>query len=284
LPENTSTESTSERIDSEAFIDLVLKRGGERYRDFAWRRTTDPYAILVSEIMLQQTQTARVERYYDAWLKRFPTIEALSEADNAAVLEAWAGLGYNRRALALKRAADTVCEKFAGILPGTEAELLSLPGVGPATAAALLAFAKNRSAVYLETNVRAVLLHELFPGKDNVSDRELLPLLAEINELVRTRGIDARTWNYALLDYGAYLKKALPNPTRRSKHYSRQSPYEGSRRQKRARLLEAVLAGPERTTADLARQCGYETDLTESVLADLAAEGFLKQHAGGWIA
>jgi A/G-specific adenine glycosylase len=276
----------SERIDNDAFVDLVMQRGGERYRDFAWRRTTDPYAILVSEIMLQQTQTARVERYYDEWLKRFPTIAALSAADNAAVLEAWAGLGYNRRALALKRTADTVCEKFGGILPDTEAELLSLPGIGPATAAALLAFAHNRPAAYLETNVRAVFLHEFFPGEDNVSDRELLSLLPGINELVHARGISARTWNYALLDYGAYLKKALPNPTRRSKHYSRQSPYEGSRRQKRARLLEAVLAGsagPAKTAADLALHCGYELAVTESVLADLAAEGFIRQRAGGWI-
>jgi A/G-specific adenine glycosylase len=206
----------------------------------------------------------------------------LADAPTCEALATWAGLGYNRRALALKRAAEQVCAEFGGVLPATEAELLSLPGVGPATAAALLAFAYNKPAVYLETNVRSVLLHEFFPGTDGITDTKLRSLLTEINECVRTRGVDARDWNYALLDYGAYLKKAGPNPSRRSKHHSRQSPYEGSRRQKRARLLEAVLEISGQTTEMLARSLDCAPALTESILSDLAAEGFLRREGDRW--
>jgi A/G-specific adenine glycosylase len=232
--------------------------------------------------MLQQTQTARVERYFDEWMRRFPTVADLAGASTAEVLAAWAGLGYNRRALALKRVAEQVCAEFGGVLPATEAELLSLPGVGSATAAALLAFAYNKPAVYLETNVRSVLLHEFFPETDGVTDKELRSLLTGINERVRARGASARDWNYALLDYGAYLKKARPNPSRRSKHHSRQSPYEGSRRQKRARLLEAGLEASGQTTETLSRALGYDPALTESILSDLSAEGFLRRDGDGW--
>ncbi|MDR2611071.1 MAG: hypothetical protein LBC58_06400 [Clostridiales Family XIII bacterium] len=272
----------NDSIDCDRFIDTVLAQGAERYRDFAWRRTADPYAILVSEIMLQQTQTARVERYFEEWMRRFPTACALARARVAEVLAAWAGLGYNRRALALKRAAEQVCAEYAGVLPDSGEALLSLPGIGPATAAALLAFAYDKPAVYLETNVRSVLLHEFFPQAKGVTDKELRVLLSGITERVSVLGISARVWNYALLDYGAYLKKALPNPGRRSKHHSRQSAYEGSRRQKRARLLEAVLAAPNQTTEALARSLGYDFALTESILSDLAAEGFLRRDGDTW--
>ena len=266
----------------DSFIDHVLQQGEELYRDFAWRRTTDPYEVLLSEIMLQQTQVARVERYYEQWLRQFPTLDALAAADTADVLTAWQGLGYNRRALALKRLANEVSEQQGGVLPATREELLALPGIGPATAAGVLAFAFDMPAAYLETNVRAVILHELFPDADGISDKEILAIVEEAAECVHARGVSARTWNYALLDYGAWLKKTVPNPSRRSKHHSKQSPYEGSRRQKRARLLQAVLAEPELGTAELARACEFDYDITEDVLSSLAAEGFIRQVTGGW--
>jgi A/G-specific adenine glycosylase len=264
-------------------IDTVLAHGAERYRDFPWRNTTDPYAVLVSEVMLQQTQTSRVRRYFEAWIRRFPTIDALAAAATSDVLAAWQGLGYNRRALALHTAATIVSECFGGVLPDTTDELRNLPGIGPATAAGILAFAHNRPAAYLETNVRAVLLHEVFPDRDGVPDRELFSLLVQLSERVHARQIGARQWNYALLDYGAHLKATLPvNPSRRSKHHSRQSPYEGSRRQKRARLLEAVLAESGQTTADLARACGFDLAIVEDVLGDLQREGFIHTENNRW--
>lgn len=252
------------------------------YRDFAWRRTSDPYAVLVSEVMLQQTQTSRVETYFDVWMHHFPTIDALAAASTADVLALWQGLGYNRRALLLKRTASEVSSNSKGRLPCTFDELCALPGIGPATAAGIIAFAYNQPALYLETNVRAVLLHEFYPDKDGISDRELLALLAQINEYVARNGIDARSWNYALLDYGVFLKKAYPNPSRRSKHHTRQSPYEGSRRQKRARLLETILAHQPQTTKELAERYQYNYELTQEILKDLCAEGFIKQHEGAW--
>lgn len=267
----------------DSFIDTVAARGKELYRDFAWRRTSDPYAVLVSEVMLQQTQTARVERYFDAWMERFPVLDALAAASVSDVLEAWQGLGYNRRALALKRTADSVCEQQGGILPASAEGLQALPGIGAATAAGVLAFAYDQPAVYLETNVRTVLLHECFPETEGVSDGELRELLTRISARVHARGMSARSWNYALLDYGAHLKKTHPNPSRRSKHHSKQSPYEGSRRQKRARLLEALLAHSKQSTEELAEQHRYDPELTESILADLADEGFIRRENNTWL-
>ena len=162
----------------EGFRALVLERGRELYRDLPWRRTRDPYAVWISEVMLQQTQTSRVDGRWQRWLERFPTAAALAAADPADVLEEWQGLGYNRRALALHRAAQAVAA-LGGELPTETAALEALPGVGPATAAGVRAFAFDLPSVYLETNVRTVLLHELFPGEERVSDRALVPILRE---------------------------------------------------------------------------------------------------------
>ncbi len=166
----------------EEFVVLVAEKGRELYRDFSWRRTHDPYAVLVSEVMLQQTQVSRVERRFDEWLADFPALEALAAAPLEAVLESWQGLGYNRRAVALKRAAEQVVADSGGkapaTLPADEASLRALPGIGPATAAGVLAFAFGRPSVYLETNVRGVFLHELFADRDGVPDREIVPLVA----------------------------------------------------------------------------------------------------------
>ena len=234
--------------DLDAFVTKVLAEGERLYRDFAWRRTSDAYEILVSEVMLQQTQVARVERYFARWLERFPTLEALASADLAEVLELWQGMGYHRRAVALKRASEALVAATpageAARVPSDRDALLALPGIGPSTAAGVRAFAYGIGGAYLETNVRAVLLHELFADRDGVSDTELRPLAEEAAQLAAAQGVDPRAWNFALLDYGVHLKKTLPNPSRRSRHYTRQSKFEGSVRQKRARLLRAVIAQP----------------------------------------
>ncbi len=276
-----------------SFVTLVAEQGRRLYRDLPWRDTRDPYAVLVSEVMLQQTQVSRVLGRWETWLVQFPTSDALAAAPLEPVLLAWQGLGYNRRAVALKRAAEEVSAHFGGELPVLEAQLRSLPGVGPATAAGVLAFALDQPVVYLETNVRTVALHELFAGRDGVPDREIAPLLALAVEEAGRQGIGAREWYYALLDYGADLKRALPNPSRRSAHHARQSRFDGSRRQKRAWLLRAVMAEPGLGAEEYAealaaaehaagRQRPSSPDVV-SILEDLTEEGFLQRSEDRWL-
>jgi A/G-specific adenine glycosylase len=187
--------------------------------------------------------------------------------------------------------ADTPQGAFAA-LPSNEIALRALPGIGPATAAGVLAFAFDRPAVYLETNVRTVFLHELFADRDGVADREIAPLVADAAQEAAHQGISAREWYYALLDYGAYLKRTMPNPSRRSAHHTRQSRFEGSRRQKRAWLLRAVMAGPGATADEHARalssferEAGRDVVSAEDVaeiLSALADEGFILERGSGW--
>lgn len=278
-----------------AFRARVLERGHELYRDLPWRRTRDPYAVWVSEVMLQQTQTVRVDGRWQRWLERFPTPTDLAAASPADVLDEWQGLGYNRRALALHRAAQAVAA-LGGSLPSDTAALEALPGIGPATAAGIRAFAFDLPAVYLETNVRSVLLHELFPAAESVSDRELVPILRATCPVdARDPEDDPRAWYYALLDYGAYLKRTVPNPSRRSRGHARQSRFEGSHRQKRAELLRALLAhaaeggaGLEVLLAEVSSvevASGREPlteSLVRSLLEELEREGFCRSLDGRW--
>lgn len=273
----------------EAFVAKVLDEGGRHHRELAWRYLDDPYAVLVSEVMLQQTQVARVQKHWERWMALFPSVDALAAASTAAVLEQWQGLGYNRRALALKRAAETCSAERAGELPHTAEELQELPGIGPATAAGVMAFAYNRPSVYLETNVRTVFLHELFPGRDKVPDRELVPLVAQT-----CPEDDPRRWYYALLDYGAHLKSQVVNPSRRSAHYARQSTFEGSRRQKRAEVVRVVLAEPGIKFDELALRLdaferaagreGVDAATFEGIVHDLLAEGFFRREGDAFFA
>ncbi|NTU70681.1 MAG: adenine glycosylase [Coriobacteriia bacterium] len=286
----TATAAVDPRLP--AFVALVAQRGRELYRDHPWRNTRDPYAVLLSEVMLQQTQVPRVVPKWEAWLEQFPTIDALAAAPLEPVLVAWQGLGYNRRAIALKRAAEEVATRFGGELPSDEVALRSLPGIGPATASGVRAFAFDLPGVYLETNVRAVFLHELFADSDGVSDREVTPLVAAAVLEAARQGVSPRTWYYALLDYGAHLKRELPNPSRRSAHHARQSAFEGSRRQKRAWLLRDVVAQPGRATADIAAgldafegaagRAAQGADAAMGILEELARDGFIARDGERW--
>ena len=292
----TAAEGPAGEKDLAAFRSLVLERGRELYRDLPWRRTRDPYEIWISEVMLQQTQTTRVDGRWQRWLERFPTPSALAAAEPADVLEEWQGLGYNRRALALHRAARAVTA-LGGELPAETAALEALPGVGPATAAGIRAFAFDLPSVYLETNVRTVLLHELFPDEERVSDRTLVPILRETCPAdASDPADDPRAWYYALLDYGAYLKRTVPNPSRRSASHARQSRFEGSHRQKRAELLRVLLAhrgepggvGLSAIFEELAsveEKAGrrpISASEVEALLGELSREGFCRPGDGAW--
>lgn len=224
------------RASHQAFRRLMLRYYELHGRSFPWRETRDPYRILVSEVMLQQTQTHRVAAKYPKFIKKYRTIRALAQAPQNEVLKAWAGLGYYRRARNLHRAAIAICEHHNGRVPYDRAELRALPGIGDYTAAAISTFAHGNPAPMIETNIRSVYLHGFFRGRHNVSDREILAIIEETLEPKR-----CREWFYALMDFGVELKKARPGINTRSRHYHKQSPFEGSDRQIAAQILRQVL-------------------------------------------
>ena len=204
-------------------------------RVFAWRHVDDPYKIVVSEIMLQQTQTHRVAQKYAIFIEEFPSFEKLAQAPLRNVLMHWQGLGYNRRGKYLHEIAQKVITEYNGSLPSSPEILITFPGIGSATAASIAAFAFNTPTVFIETNIRAVFIHWFFKDKTNVKDAELIPLIRAAVDKER-----ARDWYYALMDYGVMLKKNSINPSRRSAHHAKQSRFEGSDRQIRGIVLKLL--------------------------------------------
>lgn len=202
--------------------------------DLPWRKTKDLYKILVSEVMLQQTQVERVVPLYKQFIKQFPTAKKLAAAPLSEVLKTWQGLGYNRRAKMLHEAA----KKLGAKKEYTVAELEQLPGVGPYTARAVAAFAWNEDVMFVETNIRTAVIHHFFPKKKKVSDTEIEKIL--IQALPRGR---AREWYSALMDYGAYLKRSGVSHNVRSTTYARQSKFTGSLREARGAILRASTRG-----------------------------------------
>jgi A/G-specific adenine glycosylase len=223
--------------------------------------------------MLQQTQTERVLPKYLAWLEAYPNPSALTLAPLAEVLALWSGLGYNRRALALVRAASLIAS--ADRFPDDEASLLDLPGVGPYTARAVLAFAFRKPVVLIETNIRSVFLHTFFAGEEGVADSRIEPFVEAT--LIRE---DPRTWYYALMDYGVDLKKREGNPNRRSAHYARQSPFADSNRRIRGSLLKALGEREGKDADELAAALPFSRERVEAALAELQAEGFVAESSG----
>lgn len=233
-----------------------------------WRKTHDPYRILLSEMMLQQTQVDRVLPKYKAFLKKFPTLRALATASLADVLREWQGLGYNRRAKFLHEAAKAIA-KANGAFPRSRAELIALPGIGPYTASAMRAFAWNEPAVFIETNIRTAFIHHFFPKKKKVSDAETIRLIVQ--------SLDAknpREWYWALMDYGAHLKKTEGNASRRSAHHVRQKPFKGSDREVRGAILKTLIFGAK-TRRGLLRALPFPEVRVEKQLTALATEKML---------
>lgn len=249
------------------FRSAIYAYYGLHGRDLPWRKTTDPYPVFVSEIMLQQTQVDRVLPKYRLFLEAFPTLEMLARSSPAAVLHVWSGLGYNRRALHLHGSAQKILCDFSGMIPSTYDGLRQLPGVGPYTANAILAFAYNQPALVIDTNIRRVYLHFFFEGKDAVDDAEILPIVRKTLDAE-----NPRRWFNALMDYGAMLGTEAPHINRRSKHYVKQPRFEGSDRQIRGKIIKALLTRA-RTLSELT---GAVPDTRlEKTLADLQREGFL---------
>ncbi len=241
-------------------------------RDLPWRKKLNPYRVLVSEIMLQQTQVERVIEKFHEFLEAFPDFNALAHAPLPRLLKIWQGMGYNRRALALKSLAQKVVAEHRGKLPQEPEQLTALPGIGPYTAGAIAAFAFNRPVVFMDTNIRRVYIHEFFHDRDDIHDNEIIPFLE--------RTMDAEhpgKWYNALMDYGTMLKKDHVNPNRRSAHYSRQSPFENSNRQVRGKILKVLVTESRLSAAQILKRTGMDLERVKANLAKLTEEGFIKK-------
>lgn len=266
-------------MDDRVFQQVVKNFYKQQGRDLPWRTPTlmvnaqghlDPYAIVVSEIMLQQTQVSRVIPKYQQWLQTWPTTQHLAEAPLAAVLRAWQGLGYNRRAVALHRCAQTIVTDLQGHWPSDKKMLLSLPGIGPYTAAAVQAFAFNDPVVMVETNIRTVYIHHYFNDGVVVSDEELLPIIERTIDTVQPR-----EWYWALMDYGSYLKQQFGNVSRRSTSYVRQSKFVGSRRQIRGAIIRVLTKQAVITQRQLVQELAFEKQQIQLCIQQLEREGLL---------
>ena len=258
---------------SQTFRRTIRRHYAAHGRSLPWRHTHDPYKILVSEVMLQQTQVGRVTAYYKNFLHEFPTIKVLAKASLADVLRAWQGLGYNRRALMLKRAAEHTVRIYGGKLPQDAGLLDDLPGIGINTAGAIAAFAFNTPSVFIETNIRRVFIHFFFPGRSTVHDRNILKLVEETMDRK-----NPREWYYALMDYGAYLGREMKeNPNRRSRSYARQSRFEGSDRQIRSAIVKLFLAKNALTQRQIFKTFAEPKERIEKVLDALGKEGLISK-------
>lgn len=255
-------------MNSNSFRRVVLEHWKEKGRHgLPWRKTTDPYKILVSEIMLQQTQVSRVEEKYKEFLKKFPNVRVLAKASLAQVLKIWSGLGYNRRGKFLHDAARAVVEKYKGTMPRSYEELIKLPGVGDYTARAVRVFAFNEPDVLMETNIRTALIHHFGGSVRMLSDRALC-----VHAEKAAEGQDSRKWHSALMDYGAYLKKSGVRNNARSAHYVKQSKFEGSLRQVRGEILRNIQSGKHLK----------QTNEYQMALASLAKDGLVVSRKGKW--
>ena len=261
--------------DVQQFQNIIYAYYTSHGRKFPWRETRDPYCILVSEIMLQQTQTDRVIQKYEEFITAFPNVQALAAASLQQVFQVWQGLGYNRRAVALKKIAELIMSQYDGEIPTNAAELEKLPGIGHYSAAAICAFAFHQPTMLIETNIRTVYIHFFFHNKKGIRDQDIQPLIEKTLD-----DKDPRQWYYALMDYGVMLKKRYPQVTRKSAHYTKQKPFQGSNRQIRGLILKELVAHPRLSCQQLTTTLDKQPDKIQHNLRQLEKEGMIAEKNG----
>jgi A/G-specific adenine glycosylase len=254
------------------FRGIITRHYRSQGRNLPWRQTTDPYHILVSELMLQQTQVERVVDKYQQFITAFPDFASLARASLQRVLKIWVGLGYNRRALALKKTAAIVMKEHNGRLPSSEKLLVTLPGVGKYTASAIAVFAFNQPVILVETNIRTVFLYFFFKNRTSVRDSEITPLIQKT-----VPKANPRMWYNALMDYGVRLKTMHPNPNRRSAHYHKQSPFKDSDRQIRGMTVKLLTRGTPMSEREIVRTLAKDPVRVKNILSRLEEEKFVKK-------
>lgn len=254
-------------------------------RDLPWRRTRDPYKILISEIMLQQTQVPRVIQKFNEWIEKFPTLTSLARSSTADVLASWSGLGYNRRAVNLKRTAEILMNEYNGRFPDSEKELLWLPGIGKYTANAILCFAFNKQVAVVDINIKKVIIVEFLRkrtvGRGGVVLQDVSREIDQLDDALAWKiaqqllpvGL-AYEWNQALMDYSSSVLK------KEKIFIPKQSPFKGSRRYYRGKILKLVLAQKTihiSALEDLLEDdfSGKSTGMLESILDELQKEKFI---------
>jgi A/G-specific adenine glycosylase len=246
-----------------------------------WRTKINPYRIWISEVMLQQTQVDRVVNFFNTWMKSFPTIAKLAQASQVELLKHWKGLGYNSRAIRLKQTAQIIVNNNKGIFPSDYQQLQKLPGIGPYTAGAILAFAYNQPITIIETNIRRVFIHHFFSDRNDVGDDEILQLVEKTIDIK-----NPKEWYWALMDYGSFLGRTLNikgkkyNPNVQSKHYTKQSKFAGSDRQIRGKILEIILQNngtvSEQKLFNEIKILSTDKKRLQAVVSQMAKEGFLQ--------
>ncbi len=247
-------------------------------RDLPWRHTHDPYKILVSEVMLQQTQVSRVLPKYEEFLTAFPTVYALAKTSPAEVLKVWKGMGYNRRALYLHKAAQIICVTYKGCFPKDYELLTKLPGLGIYTARALLVFAYKENVAMVDTNIRQIITHFFF---DDIAQKA--SIIADVADQLLPKG-KSWEWHQALMDYGAI---AL-NVSRITSHVSQKKsiPFRESNRFYRGRIMDRLREG-DISQRDLLKEFtgtyGKSEDFIASILSGLEADGLISRSKTGII-
>ncbi|MDR1247680.1 MAG: A/G-specific adenine glycosylase [Treponema sp.] len=262
-------------MDKAEFRKIIYRNFKKEGRVFPWRQNTDPWGILLSEFMLQQTQTDRVIPYWERWRRLWPRPEDLAGASLEDVLREWSGLGYNNRARRLRDCARLIAEDYGGQVPGLPEELLKLPGIGAYTAGAISCFAYNYPSVFIETNIRSTVIHFFFEGRLDVADAEIFPILESVLDRK-----NPRKWHWALMDYGAALKKITPNPSRRSARYARQSPFQGSFRQTRGRLIRSLAHEGPASAPELGKRTGIDPQDVYKALDALQKDSMVAETEG----
>ncbi len=241
-------------------------------REFPFRTNITPYNVLISEIMLQQTQTTRVSEKFVNFIRKFPDFQTLSKTPLEEILKEWQGLGYNRRAIALKKIAEIVIKSHDGILPNSIEELKSFPQIGHNTASSILTFAFNQPTIFVETNIRTVFIYFFFNDKNNINDKEIILLMEKTFDKR-----NPRKWCYAVMDYGVMLKKKFPKLNKKSAHYRKQSPFKGSARQIRGKILKMLLEKKTIIKSELMNNLNYnKNDIMNKILLQLKKEGFIE--------
>ncbi len=256
-------------VKNREFTEFVRRKGRKHFRPMPWRADTRPYYVLVSELMLQQTQVSRVIPKFNDFIAKFPDEQNLAGSDLAAVLRAWQGLGYNRRAKYLHDAAKMIVNEFDGTFPREERDILRLPGVGKNTCGALRTYVFNDPSIFVETNIRTVYIHHFFADTLIVADKEIV---AKLHETIDHE--HPREFYWALMDYGSYLKaKGVRNNTK-SKHYKKQPPLTGSIRETRGQIIKALSHGE--TTLDMLENGILYDDRFNIALDGLLRDGLIE--------